>query len=111
MGLIAVAGGICAAAVGDEHKVVLNQVDSLLLAVLDINDLLGDLFVAYGVNNYIPYIHAVLNAHAVRFEILDERQNHALILVVFGEAQRAEIGQTVNMMNITAEVALHFKGA
>ena len=66
MGLIAVAGGVCAATVGDKHKIVLNQVDSLLLAVLDINDLLGNLFAALGFDDNIPYIHTVLERRAIQ---------------------------------------------
>ena len=109
MGLIAVAGGVGAAAVGDEHQIVLDEVDGLLRTVLDINDLLGNPPVALGFDDDILHIHAVLDAHTVRFKILDERQDHALVLIVFGEAKGAEIGQAVDMVNIAAEIALHFK--
>ena len=47
MGLVTVAGSIGAAAVGDEHKVILDQVNGLLLAVLDIYDLSCDLLVTF----------------------------------------------------------------
>ena len=73
VGLVAVAGGIGAAAVGDEHKVVLDEVNGLLLSVLDIDDLTGYLLVALCFNNDIADIHAVFDADAVGFQILHQR--------------------------------------
>ena len=111
MGLVAVAGGIGAAAVGDEHQIVLNEVDGLLLSVLHIHDLPGDLLVTLGFDDDIPDVHAVLDAHAVGLQIFHQRQDHALILVVFGEAQGAEIGQTVDVVDIAAQIPLHLQSA
>ena len=45
------------------------------------------------------------------FKILDQRQDHAFILVVLGEAQGAEIGQTVDVMDIAAQIPLHLQRA
>ena len=111
MGLIAVAGGVGAAAVGDEHKVILNEVYGLLPAVLDINYFLCNLFVALIFDDNVLDVHAVLNAHAVSLEIFYKRQNHALILIILCETQSAEIGQSVDVMDIAAEVALHLQCA
>ena len=109
MGLIAIAGGIGAAAVCDEHQVVLDEVNGLLLTVLDIDDLTGDLLVTHGFDDDILHIHAVFDAHAMRLQIFHQRQDHALILVVFGKAQGAEIGQAVDMVDIAAQVPLHLQ--
>ena len=38
-------------------------------------------------------------------------QDHRLILVVAGETQRAQVGQTVNVVDVTLQVKLHLKGA
>ena len=111
MGLIAVARGVGAAAVGDEHKVILNEVYGLLPAVLDINYFLCNLFVALIFDDNVLDVHAVLNAHAVSLEIFYKRQNHALILIVFCKAEGAEIGESVDMMHIAADITLHFKCA
>ena len=109
MGLIAIAGGIGAAAVGDEHQVVLDEVNGLLLTVLDIDDLTGDLLVTHGFDDDILHIHAVFDAHTMRLQIFHQRQDHALILVVLGKAQGAEIGQAVDMVDISAQVPLHLQ--
>ena len=111
VGLVAVAGSVGAAAVRDEDKVVLDKVDRLFLAVLDIDYLLCDLFVPLILDDDILHIHAVFDAHAVRFKVFHERQYHALVLIVLCEAERAEIGESVNVMDIAAEVALHLKSA
>ena len=79
MGLIAIAGGIGAAAVGDEHQVVLDEVNGLLLTVLDIDDLTGDLLVTHGFDDDILHIHTVFDAHTMRLQIFHQRQDHALI--------------------------------
>ena len=111
MGLVAVAGGVGAAAVRDEHEVILDEVDGLLLAVLDVDDLPGDLLVADRLDDDVPDVHAVLDAHAVALQVLDQREDHALILVVLREAQGAEVRQPVDVVDIAAEVALHFERA
>ena len=111
MGLVAVAGGVGAAAVGDEYQIVFNQVDGLLLTVLHVDDLLGNLLVPFGLDDDVLDIHAVLNAHAMAFQIPDQGQDHALVLVVLGEAQGAEIGQAVDMMHVPAQIPLHFQSA
>ena len=111
VGLVAVAGGIGAAAVRDEHEIVLNEIERLLLAVLHVNDGLGDSLIAVLFDDDVLHVHAVLDAHAVGFKILHEREDHALVLVVLREAQRAEVGQTVDMVDVAAEIALHLQRA
>ena len=111
VGLIAVAGGVGAAAIGDEHQVVLNEVDALLLAILDIDNLLCDFFVTHSLDDDVFHIHAVLNPNPVGFQILYQRHNQALILVQLGKPEGAKVGQAVDMVDIAAEVALHLQGA
>ena len=110
-GLVAIAGGVGAAAVGDEHQIIFNEVNGLLLAVLDIDDLLCDLLIALIFNNDVLDIHAVLDLYAVRLQIFHQRQDHALVLVVFGKAQGTEIGQPVDVMDIPAQIPLHLQRA
>ena len=52
-----------------------------------------------------------LDAHAAGFKILHEREDHALVLVVLREAQRAEVRQTVDVVDVAAEIALHLQRA
>ena len=111
VGLVAVAGGVGAAAVRDEHEIVLDEIERLLLAVLHIDDGLGDFLIAMLFDDDVLHVHAVLDAHAVGFEILHKREDHALVLVVLREAQRAEVGQAVDVVDVAAEIALHFERA
>ena len=91
MGLVAVAGGVGAAAVGDKHQIVLDQVDGLFSAVFAVYDLLGNFLAANGFDDDISHIHAVFDADAMSFQIFYQRQNHALVLVVLGETQGTEV--------------------
>ena len=109
MRLIAIAGGVGAAAVGDEDQVVLHQINGGFLAVLYINDLLCDSLIANLINNDVLYIHAIFNLDIVCLQIFHQRKNHALVLVVFGKTKCTEIRKSINMMHITAKVTLHFQ--
>ena len=111
VGLISVAGGVGAAAVGDKYKVVLGKVDGLLPAVLNIDYLLCRSFFSLGFDDYIFNVHTVFDRYAVGLKIFYEREDHAFILIIFCEPQSAEIGQSVDVVDIAAEIALHFKGA
>ena len=42
--------------------------------------------------NNVLYVYAVFYFYAVRFEIFHERQNHALVLIIFRKTQCCEIG-------------------
>ena len=44
------------------------------------------------------------------FQIFYQRHDQALILVQLGEPEGAEVGQTVDVVDIAAEVALHLQG-
>ena len=99
------------AASGDEHQIVLNEVDALLLAVLDIQNLLCDLFIAHSLDDDVFHIHAVLDLNSMGFQILYQRHDQALILIQLGKPEGAEVGQTVDVVDIAAEIALHLQGA
>ena len=111
MVLVAVAGGVGAASVGDEYKVILDEVDCLLLATLKIYNLTCYFFIAYGIYYYILNIHTVFNFNAMCFKVFYQREDEALILVVLRETKCAEIRQSVDVMYITAQITLHFKCA
>lgn len=69
MSLVAIAGCVGAASVCNKHKVILNKVYGLLLAILNINYLLCDFLVADGFDYYIltsiPY--SILTLCASRY--------------------------------------------
>ena len=48
-----------------------------------------------------------LDAEAL--QILDHRQDHRLILVVAGEAQGGEVGQTADVVDVALQIALHLQ--
>ena len=111
MRLVAVAACVGAAAVCYKHKVILDKVYCLLFAVLDVHNLLGNLLVAFLLYYYVFDVNAVFHRYAVRFKVLYKGQNHAFVLVVFGKAQCGEVGQSVDVVHVAAQVTLHFKRA
>ena len=110
MGLVAVAGSIGAAAVCDEYKIILYQIQCLLLAVLDIYDLACDLLVADRFNDNILYIHAVLDLYSMCRQIVDKRHDEAFVLIVLGKTKGTKVREPINMVHITAKVTLHLQG-
>ena len=140
-------GGVLhAAAVGDEHQVIIGQVDAAGRAVgfgqVDARGRLtrrravgiawiGTVFGLLFEDRVLPgssalthgthasadgecdvlHLHVVVELHAEAFQILDHRQDHRLVLVVAGETQRAEIGQAADVVDVTADVQLHFQCA
>ena len=111
MGLVAVAGSVRATAVCYEYKIVFDKVNGLLFAVFYINYLFCNFFVAVVFDYNILDVHTVFNGDAVRFKILYKGKYHAFVLIVFCESQCAEIGKTVDVVNVSAKVSLHFKCA
>ena len=111
MSLVAIAGCVGAASVCNKHKVILNKVYGLLLAVLNINYLLCDFLVADGFDYYIFNIHTVFDSDIVCLKIFYERQNHTIVLIILCKTKCTEIGKSVNMMNIAAKITLHLKCA
>ena len=109
MGLVAVAGSVCTAAVGDKDQIGLDQINGLFSAVLAVYDLLGNLLAADRFNDHISDIHAVFDPDPVGLQIFYQRQDHALILIVFGETQCAEVRQSVDMVDIAAQIPFHFQ--
>ena len=83
----------------------------MLLAVLYIDYLLCDLSAAVILDDNILHVHSVLNANAVSLKIFYKRKYHTLVLVVLCEAQCAEVRKSVYVMNVAAEITLHFKSA
>ena len=109
MRLIAIAGGIGTAAIGNKYQIVFNQIYRLFLSVFYIYDLLCNLLISNGINDDIFDIHTIFNGYAMCFQIFNQRKNHALVLVIFGKTECTEIRKSVNMMNITAKITLHFQ--
>jgi hypothetical protein len=111
LGLAAVGGVLNVAAVGIEDIVVFGQVDAVLPAAC-----LSWMVFA----NFLPPLMSkttfttfgiVMELHAVVLQIFDHRQHDGLVLVVLGEAQRREIRQTADMVDISLHIALHFQRA
>ena len=109
--LVAIGRVLRNAAVRDEHEVVLRQVYLALSSALFIDDFGGGLLPARLADDYVFHLHAVLEAHPFRFEVLDERHHQRFILVVAGELQRRQVGQSADVMDETGDVATHLHGA
>ena len=109
MRLIAIAGGIGAAAIGNKYQIILNEVNGQFLSILYINDLLCNPLITSLIDNDVLHIHAIFNLDTMCLQIFNQRKNHALVLVIFGKTECTEIRKSVNMMNITAKITLHFQ--
>ena len=109
--VIAVGRAVALSAVCHDNKVVLGQVDNMLNTALSVNYLLCDLLFGsaialnVGDGGVKQYLAAVIG------DVLAHRQDHGLILIVAGEAERGQIGQTVDVMDVALEIKLHLKGA
>ena len=90
-GLAANGGVFDTAAVGDEHQVVLGQVNALFVAVAQSINAGGLLFAVGAVKGNVGHLDAVMELHAIAFQVLDHGQDHGFILVVAGKAQGGEI--------------------
>ena len=111
-GVLAAHRGIFhAAAVGDEYEVIFGQVDAAPFPVFDDVDALGDLAVALAVKLHVRHLHAEVELHAEALKVLDHRQDHGLILVVLREAQRREVGQSADVVDIALDIELHLQRA
>ncbi len=97
------------AAVRDEHQIVFRQIDAVLLSVLDHLDALCKLFAALAVEKHVRHLRAKMELHAEALEIFDHWQNHRLILVVLRKAQRLEVGEPSDVVDIALNVELHFQ--
>ena len=142
LGLRADGGALDATAVGDEHEVVLSEVDNRLLAVRAGHDAGGNLLHhrAVGValemrlldalDGVLPgtgygalgssaaadgkadvlHLRVEVELHARLLKVGHHGQNHGLVLVVAREAQRGEVGQAGDVMDVALDVQLHLKG-
>ena len=110
-GLAANGGVFDTAAVGDEHQVVLGQVNALFVAVAQSINAGGLLFAVGAVKGNVCHLDAVMELHAIAFQVLDHGQDHGFILVVAGKAQGGEIRQAADVVDVALKVALHLQGA
>ena len=110
--VLAAAGGIFdTAAIGNKNKIVFCQIDGVLFPLADDIDTLGKLAGRGAVEFHVHDLNAIVELYAEALEILDHRQDHGLILIIFREAQRLEVGQTADVVDIALDIELHFQGA
>ena len=142
LGLRADGSALDATAVGDEHEVVLSEVDDRLLAVRAGHDAGGDLLYhrAVGIalemrlldalDGVLPgaghgalgssaaadgkadvlHLRVEVELHARLLKVGHHGQNHGLVLVVACEAQRGEVRQAGDMVDVALDVQLHLEG-
>ena len=60
---------------------------------------------------HVDHLHAEVELHARLFQILHHGQDHALVLVVTGEAQGLEVRQAADVVDVALNVQLHFQRA
>ena len=107
--LAAVGGVLDAAAVRDENKVVVRQVDGILPALALQNDAACRLAAVPDVKLHIDDLRVVLEVHTVLLQIMHHRQDHGLVLIVAREAQSRKIGQAADMMDEALKIQLHLQ--
>ena len=71
----------------------------------------GLLFAAGAVEGDVRDLGVVVELNAEALQVLDHGQNHRLILVVAGEAQRRKVGQTADVVDVALQIALHLQRA
>ena len=71
----------------------------------------GLLFAVGAVKGNVGHLDAVMELHAIAFQVLDHGQDHGFILVVAGKAQGGEIRQAADVVDVALKVALHLQGA
>ena len=69
------------------------------------------LLAARAVERNVRDLCVVVELHAEALEVLDHGQDHRLVLVVAGEAQRRKVGQTADVMDVALQIALHLQCA
>ena len=69
------------------------------------------LLAARAVERNVRDLCIVVELHAEALEVLDHGQDHRLVLVVAGEAQRRKVGQTADVVNVALQIALHLQCA
>lgn len=109
MGVIAVCRSIALTAVGADNEIVLGEVDDLLNAALSVLYLLCDLLLGGAVADDVGNGRIIEDLAAVVGYVLAHGQDHGLILVIACETQCAQIGQTVDVMDVALQVQLHLE--
>ena len=112
-GLVLCADGAAlhAAAVGDKEQVVLGEVDGLHRALVVYRDARRLLFARLEAELDVHDLCVVVELDAVVFQVGDHGQDDGLVLVIPGEAEGREVGQTADVVDIPLEVELHLEGA
>ena len=100
-----------AAAVGDKDEIVFRQADALFLAVPDGLDRLGNLALRRAVEQHVHNLHAEMELHSHLFKVFHHRQDHRFILIILRKAQRLEIRQAADMVDVALQIQLHFQRA
>ena len=109
--LIAVGRAVALRAICHKDKIVLREIDRLLLAALRVLDALCYLPVRRAVADNILNDCIKFNFRACILDVLHHRKNHRLVLVVACEAERRQVRQTVDVMDVALHVFLHFQSA
>ena len=100
-------------AVGDKEQIVFAQVDPLrrLLRTHQQFDMLGQLSLRLDVKSDVADLGVVVELHAVPLQIADHRQDHRLVLIIAGEAQRRKIRQSADVVDVPLDIPLHLQRA
>ena len=111
MVLVAVDGPLGAGAVGDKHQVVLREDNALLRAVDPALDGGGRLSAVPDVEDHIGDFGAEAEVHPRLLQVLLHGQDQGLVLVVAGELQGTEVGESRDVVDKALEVEFHLQGA
>lgn len=109
--VVAVGGRFSDRSVGDEHQVVLGEVDGLRLAVLGEMNRPGKSGRRAGAQLDVVDLGVVDEGDAVVLEVGNERFDERLVLVVAREPQRGQVRQGRDVVDESQRVAPHLEGA
>ena len=98
-----------AGTIGDKNKIVFGKFNGFFLALLDAQNLTGNLFAAFEFKFYVGDLCIIFKLYVVCFQITDERQNQGFILIVFGEFECRKVRKSADVMDKTLDIQLHFQ--
>ena len=109
MRLIAVGRTVALRTVCHKDQIILSQINGLILSVLCVLQFDSLFSRRLAVADNIRHLCIVPDHRAGILDILHDRKDHRLILIVSCEAQRTQIRESVDVMDIALHVLLHLE--
>ena len=94
----------------DKQIIIFSQIQKILMTIREKLHTFCNLLSVMNIKTNIHDLRIEMELYALSFQILNHGKDHGFILVILGKAQCTQIRQSVNVVNETLHVPLHFKG-